>query len=509
MALGFTQDEKNLLSILYRDGTASPTHKALADYIRTADKFMASKSDPAAHIITSGDSVKSSGSVNTSAASSQSGGIYALAMSYELTGNANYLDKAKSTLLGWAKTNIPDGDPIATAPLIPMFKAYAMLRDGFTAKEQNVIDGWMRSTADRLIEEQQHAQQAGSDTAINNHQSYALLEIGTIGAALNDARYIHHITDASGYLQHIGVNLQSFDGEPAALGVDYHQRDAIHYVAYNLEALTDLAVLIDRLGHLPGNPYAIHYNPLTAEVNGASLAKTLSAFMPYASGELQSNHEFENSHNPGDAKRINAGTLDKHFDPTEAVSILESASYFGSTLTLGEGGKTYDFTQLTAALLKSQGKLSLPASMPSAEILVNGITGASHGEGKGNQLIIGTDGNDNIFGKKGSDMLFGGAGNDKLHAGAGDDSLYGGTGNDKFYFSPRTGHDVIHDFSGAGAAKGDAIHISHLIYSSSEEVLKHIGYDNGNAIIHLDGNNSITVTGIADHALTSADFSVF
>jgi Ca2+-binding RTX toxin-like protein len=108
--------------------------------------------------------------------------------------------------------------------------------------------------------------------------------------------------------------------------------------------------------------------------------------------------------------------------------------------------------------------------------------------GAGNDSIFGADGGVTIDGAAGSDSIFGGFGNDSLVGGLGNDTIIGGFGADRittgpgndiisytdssdgstflFNFSSNAnfniavatgGYDLITDFSGLGAAVGDAI----------------------------------------------------
>jgi uncharacterized protein (TIGR01370 family) len=135
----------------------------------------------------------------------------------------------------------------------------------------------------------------------------------------------------------------------------------------------------------------------------------------------------------------------------------------------------------------------------------------------GNDNVYGGNGSDNLYGGTGTDRLDGGAGNDTLRGDAGCDTLIGGTGNDhlyggadkdKFVFMAGAGQDVIHDFQNPGSSSGDIIQISSQIYTSKTQVLSHIDYAGGDAIIHLDGTNTVTVTGVPSHALTASDFQI-
>jgi uncharacterized protein (TIGR01370 family) len=163
----------------------------------------------------------------------------------------------------------------------------------------------------------------------------------------------------------------------------------------------------------------------------------------------------------------------------------------------------------------------------------NGGNDTVHGDGgydtvygdAGNDTVYGDAGNDTVYGGDGTDTLYGGTGTDRLEGGAGNDTLrgddgsdtliggsgtdqlYGGANNDKFVFMAGSGNDVIRDFQAPGGSSGDIIQISSQIYSNKTQILSHIDYSGTTATIHLDGTNTVTVTGLASH-LTSSDFQI-
>jgi cysteinyl-tRNA synthetase len=166
------------------------------------------------------------------------------------------------------------------------------------------------------------------------------------------------------------------------------------------------------------------------------------------------------------------------------------------------------------------GHLSSPApstSSPSSESSPSsGATGGTGGvvhTGSGPttstnpNVINGTNKADHLSGTGGHDVIHGGKRADVI-TGHGDGDLYGDAGRDKFVFHANSGHNIIHDFHNPGHAKGDIIQISSDIYSSAKQVLSHIDYAGGNAIVHLDGANTVTLLGVADHALTAKDFQI-
>ena len=160
--------------------------------------------------------------------------------------------------------------------------------------------------------------------------------------------------------------------------------------------------------------------------------------------------------------------------------------------------------------------------------------------GEGNDILYGDaillddgarGGDDILFGGDGNDILYGDAdinggwsgggisrdskgGDDRLNGGRGNDTLYGdgyikkleSAGNDTFVFNEDFGHDTIGDFV-AGANSIDVIEFQGVAgISSFSDVLAHATTVDGNTLIALDSNNSITILDVELEDLHMDDF---
>jgi hypothetical protein len=130
--------------------------------------------------------------------------------------------------------------------------------------------------------------------------------------------------------------------------------------------------------------------------------------------------------------------------------------------------------------------------------LLHGDTGADALRGGGGiDLLFGDAGDDQIAGEAGDDYLFGGAGADRLAGGAGSDHLKGNAGADLFVFAAaEAGHDVVLDFElgvdRLALAGGDP---TALLAGATEDA-------DGNAVLHLAPDTTITLLGINQHELS-------
>ena len=116
----------------------------------------------------------------------------------------------------------------------------------------------------------------------------------------------------------------------------------------------------------------------------------------------------------------------------------------------------------------------------------------------GVDTLHGGTGADTLFGGQGNDVLFGDDGDDVLFGDLGDDTMTGGAGHDTFVFAPRSGHDVITDFT-----KGeDKIDVSAYIkagdtFTITDDALgTHIAFSTGDSVEVLNAHAStLTVSG--------------
>lgn len=107
--------------------------------------------------------------------------------------------------------------------------------------------------------------------------------------------------------------------------------------------------------------------------------------------------------------------------------------------------------------------------------------------GSGNDNIWANVGNNTLFGDSGNDNIVGGTGNDMIVGGSGDDTLHGGGGRDIFCFGGNWGCDTVEQL-----AKGEVI----LWFESDS------GIWDASTLTYTDGENSVTVTGVAADKIT-------
>jgi cysteinyl-tRNA synthetase len=264
--------------------------------------------------------------------------------------------------------------------------------------------------------------------------------------------------------------------------------------------------------------YSIDY-PTNASAQQSYISQAVShGFIPFVGTENLDSVPSVNYQVPGDLTSTLTTDLQHITDLTTGTLGLNS----GTTTTTGTtttGTATADPDPGTSTSSDSgssgSGSVSSASSSSSGSSSDSSTTtaqsGAPHsGSGptvSGHRTVIhGTDHADHLTGTGGNYVIRGAQGNDVITAN-GHGNLYGGAGHDTFVFNANSGTNTIHNFKTSGGSS-DTIQISSSIYTNTHQVLSHIDYSNGNAVVHLDGGNSVTVLGVADHALTAKDFHI-
>jgi Ca2+-binding RTX toxin-like protein len=103
-------------------------------------------------------------------------------------------------------------------------------------------------------------------------------------------------------------------------------------------------------------------------------------------------------------------------------------------------------------------------------------------------------GNNPLEGTAASEFLNGAAGDDVLIGGAGDDVLNGGAGADVFVFENGSGNDVIVDFN---LTDFDSLAIRDFGFEDIASVLLATTEVDGNAVIQLDADDSVTLVDVS------------
>jgi hypothetical protein len=208
------------------------------------------------------------------------------ALAFRVTSKAAYADKAVAYIAGWLPGYQSSANPVDEAELIQFLFGLDLVRDRLPRDVAERIPAFGTQLAQAYLTP---ARRVGDDsTLLNNWQSHRV-KLATAGAYLSgDARWIDAARAA--FVAHVRQNVHH-DGST----YDFAQRDAMHYVVYDLEPLLMAASMAAAHGD---DWYG------ATEIRGR-LASALEWLAPYARGERQ-HEEFVRSTVKFDARRAAA-----------------------------------------------------------------------------------------------------------------------------------------------------------------------------------------------------------
>lgn len=280
----------------------------------TADAALQQDPDPVDTIISEGHLVTDPKKIRTIQALRDFNKIYALSLVYRISNQKKYLSKCIAYLQAWATVNRGAGNPINDTKLDPLLEAYDMIKEETPPGQRKIIDDWLTQIATAEINNPRF--QSTRKSVYNNWNSHRIKVVGLIAWILNNKKF-KHFTDTCFQTQ-VLKNLYA-DGS----GMDFEDRDALHYHIYTLEPLLSVAKLMQRA---KGRDI-YRYRSST----GSSVQHSLDFLVPFVTGEKK-HAEFVNSHVSFDRKRADnheAGyQIGAKFEPSTAIGVLSQATYF-------------------------------------------------------------------------------------------------------------------------------------------------------------------------------------
>ena len=209
-----------------------------------------------------------------------------LALAWRLTGDRAYLDQAGRYLEAWADIYEPSFNPIDETGFDTLLMAYDLTEADLPAATRAKVDKLWRGLAAGYLD----AMDAKPKNFETNWQSHRV-KLATMAAfQTGDAKLIDRARAA--FRAQVAANIQ-----PDGSVFDFHERDALHYVTYDLDPLMMAALSAQAHGEDWLNWRA---------ANGVSLAAALDWLVPYAKG-VKTHIEFANSKIQFDRDRAGAG----------------------------------------------------------------------------------------------------------------------------------------------------------------------------------------------------------
>lgn len=234
--------------------------------------------------------------------------VYALAITYRITGKKVYLNKAIDFIVAWGSVNHSIGNPINDMKLDLMVEAYDLIYSKVPKKAKEKVNTWLT----QIVIEELKTQ----NEKYNNWNSFRIRIITQIAFLLNNKQYINDVKKMLEIqiLKNLYANGSS---------TDFEYRDALHYHTYTLDPLLKASIIIKRA---TGENYFIYQSPTTS-----SIKKSVDFLLPYANGDKH-HKEFVNSSVKIDraraAQKEPGFEIGGDFETTKALDVFAYSTYF-------------------------------------------------------------------------------------------------------------------------------------------------------------------------------------
>ncbi|MBB5189558.1 hypothetical protein HNQ50_000268 [Silvimonas terrae] len=231
--------------------------------------------------------------------------ILNLALAWRISGDDVYLVALSGYLDAWFPLYHASLNPIDETNLDTVILAYDLTADRLPSATRANMDDFLRQLATGYIAQARLKKDHG------NWQSHRI-KLATMAAfALNDTALINGAHKV--FEKHLANNLQA-DGSV----FDFHERDALHYVVYDLQPLLMATLAAQR-----------HDQNWVQDVTpeGATLGKALDWLTPYAQGD-ETHIEYVHSTVKFDSQRRDAGEpgFSGPWDPQSATQLFNLAA---------------------------------------------------------------------------------------------------------------------------------------------------------------------------------------
>jgi hypothetical protein len=236
------------------------------------------------------------------------------ALAWRAGAGDSYLRTASRFLKAWADVYQPDFNPIDETLLDSLIETYAITRDRLDPPARASAERLIRTLAEGYLARMRAAEaaRAPQSTWTNNWQSHRVKLAAMAAVALGDQTLFEQA-------RHAFEHQLAFNLRPDGSVIDFAQRDALHYVVYDLEPLLRAALAAR----------AMNEDWYSTRGGRQGLADAVHWLEPYARGEKR-HVEFARSTVPFDAERARAGVagFSGEFDPKVAGELFWLAASF-------------------------------------------------------------------------------------------------------------------------------------------------------------------------------------
>jgi hypothetical protein len=240
------------------------------------------------------------------------------ALAWRATSDDRFLKLVDRLLYAWVTTYQPSFNPIDETGFAGLILAYDMTASALPVKTRNAAMAFLTKLANGYIAQIDAQPRPLTGTFRNNWQSHRIKLVAMAAFTLDNRKMINAAQRL--FVEHIGDNIA-----PDGSTIDFGERDALHYVTYDLQPLVTAALAARR-----------HNRNWLQEkgANGATLLAALNWLVPFATGG-QTHEEFVHSSVAFDAKRREAGLpgYSGQWDPKNATELFHLAARLDGRFT--------------------------------------------------------------------------------------------------------------------------------------------------------------------------------
>jgi hypothetical protein len=234
-----------------------------------------------------------------------------LALAWRLYHRQAALDRLTEYVDAWMQTYQPSFNPIDETGLDDLIDAYRIAQTGLPAASADRIRGFLRQLADGYLRQMAENTHKTRGSWVNNWQSHRVKLATMSAAALGDEALMSRAREA--FMRQLNANIRA-NGEV----IDFRERDALHYVTYDLEPLIRAVLAAQSHGE--------NWLDLKGQ-EGQSVRAAVDWLLPYAQGE-KIHEEFAHTTVKFDITRREAGVAGfaGQWDPKKAAGLYWAAS---------------------------------------------------------------------------------------------------------------------------------------------------------------------------------------
>jgi hypothetical protein len=234
-----------------------------------------------------------------------------LALIWRSNHDKSTLDHLATLLDAWSTIYQPSYNPIDETDFDILIDAYAITQAVLPTSTRTKLASLVRAWGEGYLDQMQRRVNPNRATWKNNWQSHRIKLATLAAAALDDTSLFDKARNQ------FRIQLNQNLGK-SGLTLDFQERDALHYVVYDLEPLVRAAMAAKTRGE--------DWLNLTAD-NGATLAAGLDWLLPYAQGK-EVHEEYVHSKVKFDYQRQAAGVkgFSGQWDPKSSAQLYWMAS---------------------------------------------------------------------------------------------------------------------------------------------------------------------------------------